>query len=53
MDCVNYLKCPVNSGILCDFVKEYEENWLEGHKRKHIYVTQCEKYRSRIRNEGG
>lgn len=47
MDCIHYLKCPVNAGILCDFVTDYHITYLEDHKRNHILVLHCEKFKQR------
>lgn len=47
MDCIYYMKCQVNMGILADFVKDYEITYLEDHKRDHILVRHCEKFKQR------
>lgn len=47
MDCVYYMRCQVNAGILTDFVKDYQITYLEDHKRNHILVLDCEKFKQR------
>ena len=47
MDCIYYMKCPVNAGIMCDFVKDYQITYLEDHNRQHILVFDCEKFKQR------
>lgn len=47
MDCIYYMKCPVNAGIITDFVKDYRVTYLEDHKRQHVLVFDCEKFRQR------
>ena len=47
LECEYYLKCPVNAGIMCDFVKDCKVTYLEDHKRNHILVYDCEKFKHR------
>lgn len=47
MDCMYYMKCPVNAGIMCDFVKDANVTYLEDHKRNHILVLSCERFKQR------
>lgn len=44
MDCVNYMKCPVNSGELCDFVKKADITPIERLRKNHIRVMECDKF---------
>ena len=41
------MKCAVNTGIMCDFVKDAKVTYLEDHDRNHILVYQCEKFKRR------
>lgn len=47
IECKYYMKCPVNAGIMCDFVKDCKVTYLEDHKRDHILVYNCEKFKRR------
>ena len=44
MDCEHYMKCPVNAGVLCDFVKDYEITYIERKHKDHILVFDCDKF---------
>lgn len=44
MDCENYMKCPCNSGIETNFLKDYESIWLPEKQRYFIKVHNCEKF---------
>ena len=50
MDCEHYMKCPVNAGILCEFVKDYELTYIERKRKNHILVFDCDKYVDNERN---
>ena len=47
LECEFYMKCPVNAGKMCDFVKDAKVTYLEDHDRNHILVYQCEKFKQR------
>lgn len=50
MDCENYMKCPVNAGILCDFVKDYELTYIERKRKNHILVFDCDRFEDNERD---
>lgn len=47
IECEFYMKCPVNAGIMCEFVKDCKVTYLEDHKRNHILVYECDKFKHR------
>lgn len=44
MDCVHYMKCAVNSGIMCDFVKQAKVTYLEERHKNHLLVSECDRF---------
>lgn len=44
MDCVHYMKCAVNSGIMCDFVKKAKVTYLEERHKNHLLVSECDRF---------
>lgn len=47
MNCVYYMKCEVNAGIMRDFVKDASITYLEERDKNHILVFECEKFKQR------
>jgi hypothetical protein len=47
MNCENYMKCPVNAGVMCDFVKKAKITYIERLHKNHILVKECNKFRLR------
>lgn len=47
MNCIYYLKCEVNAGIMRDFVKNARVTYLEERDKNHILVFECEKFKQR------
>ena len=52
MDCKYHMKCPVNAGIMCDFVTTSTITYIERLHRYHILVNKCEKFEQREMTKG-
>lgn len=47
VNCVYYMRCLVNLGFMCDFVKDANITYLPERNRNHILVFECEKFKQR------
>ena len=44
MNCIHYMNCKVNAGIMCDFVKESTVTYIERKHKNHILVSECDRF---------
>lgn len=44
MDCIHYMKCAVNAGVMCDFVKKAKVTYIERLRKNHILVSECDRF---------
>lgn len=52
VDCVHYMKCPVNAGLKMNYVTDCKITYLEERKKNHILVFECNNFKQRDVEKG-